>query len=217
MQMLVLMAIMMGGVLFLGLLAFAFYIFWDRFVRQPNYIRAVIFQRTGGFALTWLKKLSEEKSNYKLAYNPHYGKFAYFEKDIIPFKHYKAGFFAEDSCTSISLILSPDDVMKKKKAFVSLPINEVNQKLNIVVNDVLHPKTLQDIMDTKLLGELTGKDVDVVQIIILIVSVLVIIGLIALYFKVGAVGKDVNAVQDNLSMALDLINRKFLIQGAIVK
>lgn len=197
MNLYLLMLIIFASTLFIFVLIGFFYMLWDRNYRVPNYIKAFIFQKSGGLSIVWVKK-SETRGKQKIAENKRYGDFIYYEKDLFTFNHYKAGFFSEECITSLEVNLT-EGVKPPKKTHISIDLDKTRSQLDFITNVSLHPKSLNDVLDTKLLAELTAKDLDLKVIITLIILILLVIGLIAVYMKVDKTYKAVESVQLNLS------------------
>jgi hypothetical protein len=176
---------------------------WDSKVRVPHYIKAFIFEKSGGLSIVWVKK-SETRGKQKIAENKRYGNFIYYEKDLFTFKHYKAGFFSEECITSLEVALKEGE-KPPKKTHISIDLDKTRAQLDFITNVSLHPKSLNDVLDTKLLAELTAKDLDLKTIITIILLIVLVVGLIVVYMKVDKTLQAVQSVQNNMTMMGQMI------------
>jgi len=203
MNLYILMLLMFFCMLLIVIILGFFYMLWDRNARVPNYIKAFIFPKSGGLNIVWIRK-SESREKQKIATNKKYGDFIYYEKDLFTFKHYKAAFFSEECITSLEIVLKPGEKPAKGK-LVSIDIEKTRTQLDFITNVSLHPKSLNDVLDSKLLAELTAKDINIMALITLILLILVTIGLIIVYMKVDKSHQAIISVQQNMTMIGQMI------------
>ena len=204
-SLIIVIGIMLFTTFVISLIALSTWLYLDRFWRTPNFIKGFIFMKSGGLRIIWLRK-SDKRDKQKTANNPNYGDFVYFEKDLFNFKHYTAAFFSEENITSVEVGLnkSKPEIVNLKK-FISVDMEKARAELNLMTNLSLHPKTLNDVLDAKLLAELTAKDMDVKTIVIILGIILIIIGLVFVYLDIESVKKGVEGVQHNISMIGNII------------
>lgn len=179
---LLIIIILFSCLLFCGFLAWFLYLLYDTYITRRFYIRGYMISKSMDLRGIWLRKLEGKKGEYSLAKNKALGVFYYLTDDVFSSQNkYPALLLSEES-------------------FYALRIDNFIKTINIAGQRVLHPGSLKDILDNKLLAEITDSQVKAIEIITLIGVCVVLLVTFFLVFQHNQQTTILSSLQGNMTM-----------------
>lgn len=173
----------------IALISFFGYLFFDTYYRRPYFLRAYIWDTDLNFHPLWIRKSEEMKNKFHVATSKG-RKWYYNNKDVF---------------TSVGRYSA---VMFTSNSFHSLSIGKLKDTLNINAQNAAHPEILSEILDAKLIEEITRKDNTMKDAFMLIGIGLVIIGIVALYYGHMQDHDLLISIQNNVTIGFDMLSQQ---------